>query len=473
MRDCLESFLFQAVDAGSLAYFRIVFGGLMFLGLLHKLPSGTITRDYVAPPFHFSYPGFAWVHPLPEFEMHLLFGLLAISALCVAIGLGTRAAAGFLTVGLTYVFLLDATYYLNHEYLICLLSGLLVILPANRLWSLDAKLFPRLRSERVPAWTLRLLQFQLALPYFFGGVAKLNSDWLRGQPLMAWIPESSLSYLLGDVALSPTFAIAMSWGGMLFDLAIVPLLFWRRTRVAAVVVTAIFHLTNAVTFDIGIFPWLMLFSVFVFFPSDWLRTLLKIPYREKLPAVLPPHSRAIKMALISLLGIYVTLHCVLPFRHLLIPGDANWTEEGHNFAWRMMLRDKNTALQFVVKNKTTGEKQPIDPTQFLTPFQIEAMGYDAEMMRQFARFLSRKMQASGLKDMSVHVIAITSLNGRKPQFLFDPSLDLAAVPPVDNPGFEHKAWLFPLEEPFRAHPWEKPAIEWLEHVDRKELIEGI
>lgn len=29
-----------------------------------------------------------------------------------------------------------------------------------------------------------------------------------------------------------------------------------------------------------------------------------------------------------------------PFRHNFIEGDANWTEEGQDFSWRMMLRAK-------------------------------------------------------------------------------------------------------------------------------------
>jgi hypothetical protein len=37
---------------------------------------------------------------------------------------------------------------------------------------------------------------------------------------------------------------------------------------------------------------------------------------------------------------WLILQLGLPFRHFLIPGDANWTEEGHRFSWRMMLRSK-------------------------------------------------------------------------------------------------------------------------------------
>ena len=58
----------------------------------------------------------------------------------------------------TYDFPLDKTHYLNHLYLVCLVSLLLSFIPANRVFSL-ARL--RLRSAApgtVPRWSLLILQ---------------------------------------------------------------------------------------------------------------------------------------------------------------------------------------------------------------------------------------------------------------------------------------------------------------------------
>ena len=57
-------------------------------------------------------------------------------------------------------------------------------------------------------------------------------------------------------------------GGLLLDLLVVPLLLWRRTRLFAFVAAVLFNLINAVIFDIGIFPWLMLGALLIFFPPD-------------------------------------------------------------------------------------------------------------------------------------------------------------------------------------------------------------
>ena len=61
----------------------------------------------------------------------------------------------------------------------------------------------------------------------------------------------------------------ISYGGLLFDLLIVPLLLWRRTRPLAFLVALAFHLTNWYLFNIGIFPWLMIAATLLFFPPSW------------------------------------------------------------------------------------------------------------------------------------------------------------------------------------------------------------
>src|SRR5437879_5082598 len=70
----------------------------------------------------------------------------------------------------TYFFLLDEACYVNHTYLICLFSFLLIFIPANRAVSVDAWLRPRLRSGTTPTWTLWLLRGQMGMVYFYGGV---------------------------------------------------------------------------------------------------------------------------------------------------------------------------------------------------------------------------------------------------------------------------------------------------------------
>ena len=69
---------------------------------------------------------------------------------------------------------MDKTTYLNHYYFITVLSFLLIFLPANARFSVDAFLRKKQYNE-VPRWTLDSLKLLVAIVYFYAGLAKLNT----------------------------------------------------------------------------------------------------------------------------------------------------------------------------------------------------------------------------------------------------------------------------------------------------------
>lgn len=147
----LTARLFVPVDIASLAMFRVAFGGLMALEIVWLFRDGWIDRHCIKPGFHFTYPGFGWVEPWPGNGMHWHFAALGVLAALIAVGFFHRLSSLLFCLGFTYAFLIDKTNYLNHFYLICLLSFLLIFLPANGAWSVDAALRPELRRDRTPA----------------------------------------------------------------------------------------------------------------------------------------------------------------------------------------------------------------------------------------------------------------------------------------------------------------------------------
>ena len=151
----------------------------------------------------------------------------------------------------------------------CLLSCLMIFLPANRSFCLDALLRPSIKAVTVPVWSLWLLRFQIAVPMFFGGIAKLNSDWLHGEPLWAWLSASTDFPLLGQLFTNESVVWVMVYGGLLVDLLFVFYLLNRRARVIGFMVVLAFHFMNARLFDIGIFPWFMIVATLMFFVPDW------------------------------------------------------------------------------------------------------------------------------------------------------------------------------------------------------------
>src|SRR5579872_4861139 len=134
---CVLALVTAPVDVASLAAFRILFGSLMAFGMIRFMARGWIGELYLTPAWAFPYPGFSWVRPWPGVWMYAHFILLAIFAAGVAAGFFYRVCAILFFVGFTYVELIDQTLYLNHYYLVTLISALMIFLPANRAWSLD------------------------------------------------------------------------------------------------------------------------------------------------------------------------------------------------------------------------------------------------------------------------------------------------------------------------------------------------
>src|SRR6185295_19142266 len=123
---------------------------------------------------------------------------------------------------------------------------------------------------------LWILRFQVGVVYVFGGIAKLGSDWLiHGEPLRIWLAANAEMPVLGRLFSERWFAIGMSWAGMLFDLSIVPLLSWRRTRPYAYVVACLFHAMTALLFEIGMFPWIMTALATIFFHPSCPRRFIR------------------------------------------------------------------------------------------------------------------------------------------------------------------------------------------------------
>jgi hypothetical protein len=434
------------VDIAWLVIFRIAFGGIMLWEASRYLTKGWIQRYYIDPVFHFTYFGFGWVRPWEGEGMIVHFYALGVLAFCILVGLCYRLAAALFFLAFTYVFLLDQTHYLNHFYLVSLISFLLIFIPAHRAFSVDALLRPRLRTDTVPAWTLWLLRAQIGIPYFFGGIAKINGDWLRGEPMRMWLAARTDFPVIGQWFRDEWMVYAFAYGGLLLDLLVVPALMWRRTRVPAFLAAVSFHLLNARLFVIGIFPWFMLCATLIFFPHDLPRRIWsRIRGRPAAAGAVEegPVRPSRRLLTLGLLSLYLAFQLLMPWRHLLYPGDVNWTEEGHRFAWHMKLRNKNSEALFLVSDPATDEVEAVNPLQYLSYRQAAKMASRPDMILQFAHFLAGGKAAQGRPGVEVRARVMASLNGREPQLLVDPDVDLAREPRNLRPAH----WILPLTVP--------------------------
>ena len=450
-----ERWLWAPVDNDWLIFFRVVFGGVMLYWVARYCVYDLVNEYFAEPRYHFHYFNFEWVRPWPRDWMQLQFYGLGLCAVMIIVGCFYRLAALLFALGFTHVFLIDKCYYLNHYYLVCLLAWLMVVLPANRAASLDAIWRPQIHTREAPVWSLWLVRFQIGIPYLFGGIAKLNPDWLAGEPMRMMLHQRASYPMVGPFFTEEWCVQFFVWGGLLFDLLAVPLLLWSRTRPFAFVVAICFHLTNAWLFTIGIFPWFMILATVVYFPPGCMSKLLALERIDPNRAA-PNESTIAQKLLVTLLLLYVGVQVVVPFRHFLQAGNPSWTEEGHYFSWHMMIRGKKSALRYYATDTNTGRTGTIDLREYVTSFQLNRCSRDPRMIHELSQIIAAHLGELGFPGLQIRALSLVSMNGRKPQLMIDPNVDLAA----ERPGWRQPGWIVPLREPLREQPWDLPVSEW-------------
>ena len=466
--DWLEAWLARAeawaaadVDARPLGWLRVATGSALAYEGATFMARGWARALFTGPQFHFSYG--LWAVPVPsELGLDLLFLIQLTAGILLATGVFTRWAAGAGALAFGYVFLLDQALYLNHFYLLWLLLAAFVVLPAGSV----------VKGQTVPRGALTWSRFHVALPYVFGGLAKLQPDWLSGRPLGDWLARGPFTAMIDANAAS-----FIAVGTALFDLAVVPALLYRPTRWVAYGAACLFHVANASLFHIGVFPWLMIGATLVFLdgedaslaqPTENLSSDSSSPRgfgTELAPdaATSVEHPRATsggamcgvarpdratrwrRWALVA--GcLWMGLHVALPLRGHFTGRNISWTGEGHEFAWRMKLHDLDSTIELKRCDLGTSSCEVIDLEERLTDLQIRRMGDRPEMLTELARALRVEAERAG-RQVVVHADVWSSLNGRPWQRRVDALVDLSRA---DD---DELHWVLPLDsrQPQLAH----------------------
>ncbi|AHM60993.1 Vitamin K-dependent gamma-carboxylase [Flammeovirgaceae bacterium 311] len=439
-----------------LVMFRIIFGLMMLVSVLRFMLKGWVDQLYIQPQYFFHYYGFSWIkHPvalgLPGWSMYGVFGLMAVAAAGIMLGWRYRLSALLFFLLFSYVELLDLTNYLNHYYFVSLMSGLMILLPAHRSFSLDVLRKPALAVTEVPAWTINILRFQLGLVYFYAGVAKLHADWLlEAQPLRLWLPAKADMPLIGPWLKEVWVAYLFSWFGCLYDLSIPFLLSWRKSRPLAYVAVVLFHVLTWLLFPIGMFPWIMILSTLIFFSSRFhqqvLEGLQKLLRRR--PTLRQAKSYAYPAALYkpltAFLSLYIVFQLLFPWRFALYPDSLFWTEQGFRFSWRVMLMEKSGSISFVVQDGETGSRTAVNTREYLNPQQEKMMATQPDMILQFAHFLRDEYKNRGIESPQVYADSWVSLNGRRSRPYVRPDVNLASL----QDGWMPKNWILPFDQDY-------------------------
>ena len=435
MNQFVQAYFKQKIHAAPLAVFRIFFGLLMLGSLLRFYINGWIDKLYLQPQFFFSYYGFEWVKPLGAWT-YLVFLIAGIASLFITLGWYYRLSMITFFLSFTYIELMDKTTYLNHYYFVSLLSFLLIFLPANAYFSVDAWKNSVRSFEWIPRWCIDSIKLLLSIVYFYAGLAKLNSDWImEAMPLKIWLTSKYDLPFIGSFVHQNWVHYFFSWSGAAYDLAIPFLLWWRPTRGIAFLAVVVFHLMTGWLFPIGMFPYIMIVSALIFFEPPFhqqllnpLRNILKYPRElfENNRMYFFPNRLSQKFTQTILLLFFVG-QLIIPFRYLLYPGELFWTEEGYRFSWRVMLMEKAGYAQFKVVDPKTGKQFRVDNSTFLTPFQEKQMSTQPDFILEYAQFLAKYHQTKGIENPEIYVDSYVALNGRSSQPYIDPTVDLTKI----------------------------------------------
>ena len=495
----LEERIFSLINPSVVAAYRILFGAAMFFDTYAHWHAWSHLDLHV-----WEYrPYFQWMSFLdgwstPDFRVVCPIMMIALAMLCV--GLMTRLSAFVFGCVHTYTEVLDPSRFNNHTYLIAVVAFWLVIVRSNAIWSVDSLIWRR-QERRIPWWHQGVFQAQWCIVYFYGGLAKINFDWLRGEPIGAWVGLESGVPVIGPLMAHPWAGYFFGYGGLVFDLSVPFLLLNRKTRWIGFTLATMFHLTNTQLFAIGIFPWLAIASLVLFLePETPERLVRRLMRKSEVGAPLSgngnPHASGSRV-IVALLAIYFLIQLTVPFRHHLYAGYVEWTEVGKAFSWRMMLSHRETFVGMNVIDADSGRSYEVDqggvfldqlgkergeraigvvegraylvPKKLIRKTQLRPKGVwgNVRLLGQYAHYVAKEAKELGIRNPVVRVDVVSSLNGRPFQYLIDPNINLVAEP---LPLFGTPEWVIPLAQNQPIGDYPADADEYQMRV--MEVIQG-
>ncbi len=438
----MNKFLFKQIDNTGLVLFRAIFGLLISIEAFGAIATGWVKRVLVEPEFTFNFIGFDFLQELQGGYMYLYFVTMGMFGLMVMLGYKYRYSMFFYALLWSGVYFMQKTSYNNHYYLMMLLCWLMVFLPANKDFSLDAKLNPSFKSSAMPQWGKWIIILQVAIVFIYGSVAKWYPDWLDGTAPGIILKSKKDYWLIGGLLQKTWVHYVVAYFGIIFDLLIIPMLLWKRTRLLGFYLSLFFHLFNSIVFQVGIFPYMSISFALFFFTSETLQKRF-LPKKEIYignEISIPKYNNI----LIGIFIVYFIFQIGLPLRHWFIPDDVLWTEEGHRLSWRMMLRSKSGTLTIRTEDKSTGERKIYDYGKILSKKQRKNIKTKPDLLWQLAQKIKSKENKKG-KDVTVYMNVKVSVNGG-PYFQFtNPDVDIASQ---KWDPFKHTEWILPSPEEY-------------------------
>jgi len=138
------------------------------------------------------------------------------------------------------------------------------------------------------------------------------------------------------------------------------------------------------------------------------------------------------------LGLWFGVQLALPLRGFAYGGDVGWHEQGHRWAWRVMVVEKHGLLEYRVVDPATGRTWHVDPGDELTKRQQAMLAVQPDLILRHAHRIAERWRDVGV-DVRVYADAFVAYDGRPSTRMIDPDVDLAA----QADGLARYDWVLP------------------------------
>ena len=280
-------FLFDERDARDLAAMRIALGLILLVWWVELTPDLTFWFS-AAGPVDLELLDTNWTVHRSHFldgletrELQLVHGVGLIAILAFTAGFATPL------MNLVVLFLLAAYWHRSPwiqnggDRLLRIFVFYMLFTDSGRAWSVDARL-RGLRDATAPVFSMRLIQLQLLVMYTYTGIAKFGGHtWLDGTAIyysLSDIGYARWPHLLDAALASPAVQAVsrvMTWITLAWEALWAPLVLWRRTRTATLILGVALHLGIYGLIAVGIFSWSTLWGYLAFLPSGWAGRLVE------------------------------------------------------------------------------------------------------------------------------------------------------------------------------------------------------
>ncbi len=425
----LNHTLQEPIPSISISLFRVIYASILLIQTYYFLNSGFIQNNIISPIV--SFPFISGLEPTNTMILMVLGYLMLIANLGMLYNKISRISTFIFFLCFTYFWLLDKGYFNNHYYFISLMCLLLSIVEKQ------PSFFQNIHIPRISLFSLQAMVF---IVYFIAGINKLNTYWLIDFQPMKHILELKAEITNNPVFKKETIIMLACYFGLLFDLFIGFLLFWKKSRAFAFILALTFHLSNHYLFsdvgEIGVFPFIMIASLILFINPQSLNQILKLDKKQKRIFNTYPLIR-------NFIFSFLIIQLLLPFRHLLFQGYVDYNGIGQRFAWRMKIMYKESDINYFIINKITQEKYSVNIKPMLTHRQYNNLKYFPDLIVPLAKKIKKEANEKfDIKNAKITCEYKIRFMGGAEQLLFSPELDLTKI----KPNTLSNKWLWPLKK---------------------------